>query len=524
MQRNSLLFQVGLILNSTIISSTEDLSSGSTLVHDILVALAASIIFACIVYLIKRRQKQSKHFESNWIFARDLKPDDLLKGRPYKQQYYPRTEDKLLKDLILQKKNVLVRGSPLAGKTRTIFEALKNMDLSYDVIIPRSEDIDVEDYPFPGNCGLNPKVVILDDLNRYVNVRNFEKLFQITRNKNFIIVATCQTGDPFNIVKSKLVDKRLDIETIFGKNIIDIGDITEDEARQIAKNETINWKDTEFDGTIGSIFLKLGEMRNRYNALGATEKDILKTIKKLQISGIYEGKHTFPYEWIETAFNVNYSDTKFKWEHVLGPLKRSELVSVPEEKKIHVEEVYLEKIVEFSDIQSELTILNEMINIFSDKKDVLHKIVNKAAFFSLVRAEKVDFAKVAINAYETALKLINRDELPVDYAMTLNNLGVAYWNLAQEEDSKNNLSKAIRVLEKSLSVRSLDKFPIYYADTLYNLGLAYDSLSSIENKRDNRLKAIELWEEALKLYKKEMMTDHVDSLQLMIDILRSQSL
>ncbi len=129
------------------------------------------------------------------------------------------------------------------------------MGKSVNVFVPSPNDIKREDF-FPKNKGKSIEVVILDDLNRFVRIGNFEKLMAIIMSKNLVIVATCQTGDPFKLVERILVEKKLELETIFGENIIDIVDIAEAEARQIAKNADIKWEDTEFDGTIGSIFLK----------------------------------------------------------------------------------------------------------------------------------------------------------------------------------------------------------------------------------------------------------------------------
>lgn len=463
--------------------------------------------------ILKRRKRQTKYFECKWIFARNLKPDDLLKGRPYKQ-YYPRTEDSLLKDLILHKKNVLVRGSPLAGKTRTVFEVLKSMDLSCDVIIPRSEDIDVEDYPFPISSGPNLKVVILDDLDRFVKIKNFERLFKIIRDKNFIIVATCQTGNPFKLVESIVVEKKIELETIFGKNIIDVSDITEDEARKISNQENIEWKDTEFDGTIGSIFLKLGEMRNRYNALDLTEKDLLKTIKKLHISGIYEGNHIFPYEWIETAFKANYPDTKFHWDHILSPLKNSELVSLPEQKKVHVEEVYLEKIVEFHNPQSELTILKEMLNIFSGNYIVLLKIGNKSLQDSQIGEQHVEFMNISREASEEALKDTKLDPFSKQYATIQFDRGVAYMVLALVEKSEADFINAINAFKEALKVFEYNKLSIDFANTQQNLGNAYLCLSLFADEYENLLKAEIALKGALEIFKRHNMTNDCASVLL----------
>ncbi len=490
-------------------------------------------------YSAKQKQ-QKKLFKRKWVPAEELRPEDLLKNRPY-YNYYPQPEDEILRTLLLEEKSVLIRGPPLSGKTRTIFEVLKSLGQSADVIIPRPEEIDYGNYPFPGNAGVNTEVVILDDLNRFVEISNFERLLEIIRDKKLIIVATCQSGDKF-----KLIDNKLESETIFGKNIIEMGQITENIARKIAKKEGIKWEDTEFNGTIGSIFLKLHEMRNRYNALNETEKNLLKIVKKLQISGVYEGNHIFPYEWVETIFSVKYPDVKLDWECILGSLKSSELVSLPEEKEIHVEEIYLEKIVELNNSQSEITILRNIFNVFSSDSYVMRKIGNRALSLSLSRLEKANYAGIAIKAYEKvlelkslevlskesaqvhndlgnaycelalvgkkeadflaaissynkALEVFTPDKLPMDHAIIQNNLGSAYCELALvKERSVDLLNNAIYAFEKALVIFKPDNLPMAYSGTKNNMGIAYQELALVDNKKVNLLNAINAYNEALK--------------------------
>ncbi|WP_370573212.1 hypothetical protein [Methanomethylovorans sp.] len=440
-----------------------------------------------------KRKKQQKPFKRKWISGTKLEPEDLLENRPY-YKYRPREEDDILRNLLLEEKSVLVKGVALAGKTRTVFEVLKSMGSLADVTIPHPDDIDSGDYPFADNYGMNIEVVILDDLDRFVEKSNFEKLLEIIRAKNFIIVATCQTGERF-----ELLDKKLDIETVFAKNIIDIGHFSTDEAQRIAERENITWEDIDFDGTIGSVFLKLHEMQRRYNALIEREQEILRIIKKLHIAGIYEGKHIFAYDWVETVYSKDHPDTGLDWEQVLGPLKSSELVSAPEEKKIHVEEVYLEKIVKLSETTSKLSILKEMSDTFSLNHAVLTGIGDTASSNSLIRIQKAEYAKAAIKAYGEALKLRTLEEFPLDHAKIRKSLGMVYRNLAAVEERKNNLEKAIKAYEEALKVYTLEEFLMDHAMTWNNMGLAYADLAGIEERHKNLETAMKAYEEALKV-------------------------
>lgn len=441
----------------------------------------------------ERKKKQKKLLRRKWISGARLEPKDMLENRSY-YKYRPREEDEVLRNMLLEEKSILVRGNALAGKTRTTFEVLKGMGSLVDVIIPLPEDIDSRDYPFADNYGMNTEIVILDDVDRFVEMSNFEKMIEVIKSKHFLIIATCQSGEKF-----ELVSKKIDIGTVFGKNIVDIGLISKDEAQRIAEREDIKWEDTEFDGTIGSVFMRLHEMRSRYDALMEREKEILKTIKKLHMCGIYEGNHLFSYTPIETVYIKDHPDTELDWSHVLGPLKSSELILVSEEKKIHVEEVYLEKIVQLNELASKLSILKEMLDTFSHNYAVLIGIGNKASSYSLVRIQKAEYAKVAVRAYEEALKLMTADEFPIQYAMVQHSLAIAYRNLAGVEDREHNLEKAISAHEEALKIYTFEEFPMDHAIAWDNIGLASSDLATLEERKINLKKAIEAYEAEIKV-------------------------
>jgi tetratricopeptide (TPR) repeat protein len=441
----------------------------------------------------ERIKKQKKLLRRKWISGARLESKDMLGNRP-SYKYRPRDEDEILRNMLLEEKSILVRGNALAGKTRTTFEVLKSMGSLVDVIIPLPEDIDSGDYPFADNYGMNTEIVILDDLDRFVEMSNFAKMIEVIKAKHFLIIATCQSGEKF-----ELVNKKIDICTVFGKNIVDIGLISKGEAQRTAEREDIKWEDTEFDGAIGSVFMRLHEMRRRYDALMEREKEILRIIKKLHMCGIYEGDHLFPYALIETVYIKDHPDTELDWLRVLGPLKSSELILVSEEKKIYVEEVYLEKIVQLNEPASKLSILKEMLDTFSHNYAVLIGIGNKAFSYSLVRVQKAEYAKVAVKAYEEALQLMTADESPIQYAMVQHSLGIAYRNLASMEDKGHNLKKAISAHEEALKIYTFEEFPMDHAIAWDNTGLAYSDLASVEERKLNLKKAVEAYEAEIKV-------------------------
>lgn len=109
--------------------------------------------------------------------------------------------------------------------------------------------------------------------------------------------------------------------------------------------------------------------------------------------------------------------------------------------------------------------------------------------------------KQSIAAYFEALRYYSPDCEPMHYAMIQNNLGTAYWNLAQQPQANlgvgtakgkdlsaaDLLQRAIGAYRAALVYRTLDVAPAAYAATQNNLGTAYWQLANLlENKHEQR--------------------------------------
>jgi tetratricopeptide (TPR) repeat protein len=105
----------------------------------------------------------------------------------------------------------------------------------------------------------------------------------------------------------------------------------------------------------------------------------------------------------------------------------------------------------------------------------------------------------AINEYEEILKAVSPKNLPVKYATTQNNLGIAYVNLAGVRDKESNIEKAINAYQEALKIYTVDRYPINYATTQNNLGNAYRNLAGVRDKESNLENAINAYQEALKI-------------------------
>lgn len=96
----------------------------------------------------------------------------------------------------------------------------------------------------------------------------------------------------------------------------------------------------------------------------------------------------------------------------------------------------------------------------------------------------------AIHAYSEALTIYDPEAEPLHYAMIQNNIGTAYWNLAQcdldtdtpekslDATPEELLQRAIAAYDEALKYRTREAVPVSHAATQNNLGTAYWHLAN----------------------------------------------
>ena len=468
--------------------------------HNIPLLLSISslaIIAIIIVELRRRRKEKNKALKGSYTFigkSSSLTPEVVLGIRPFGKYYYRRKEDDLIDESLRNKKNLLIIGPPLSGKSRAVYEALINLPEPQNLIVPRCKDINPETLLFPKNT----KIIVIDDLHKFVEKQNLEYLLNASIQNSITIVATCRSAMEYKKVKHKI-----DLETIF-ENIIELPEISSKVGEEIAKEVKKDWGKVKFNGTVGSIFMPLAEIERRFNECNNIEKTILRALGSLCICGIYEENQVFPLAWIKiVAKKAGLEGEDFRWTGWLENLRDRELITLVENDKVRAEEVYLEDIFKPPWKVKNLDVFREAVTTFSGVPEALVSLGNRAYYIGIIDLEKANYMKIAIKAYEEALKVYTLDRFPMDYAMTQNNLGNAYSTLAEVEAKAENCKKAIKAYEEALKVRTLDRFPMDYAMTQNNLGTAYSTLAEVEAKAENCKKAIKSYEEALKVYTKK---------------------
>ncbi len=132
------------------------------------------------------------------------------------------------------------------------------------------------------------------------------------------------------------------------------------------------------------------------------------------------------------------------------------------------------------------------------------------AFWNLAQHQKpLENLQNAIASYNKALRYYDPERESLHYAMIQNNLGTAYWNLSQCEEALTELAMAedflllaIGAYRVALVYRTLEAAPMAFAATQNNLGTAYWHLAQLptthyEDRQSYLVCAIEAYNEAL---------------------------
>jgi len=466
----------------------------------LLVLIAFITLTITLVRLFaKRRAIKNKYYSTIWKKSSKLNPKELIGIRPFNDFYYKREADERIVDILNEERNLLITGPPLSGKTRALYQALKSTKKPFNVIIPRCIDVEIESFLLPWSAKFKrKKIMIIDDLHRFVEQYNFDHLLNYAIVNNLVIAATCQSSGEFKKVKKILLDKGIYLESVFKEQPIVLQKIHESEAKKIAQKSNKDWGDIKFNGTIGSIYMKLAEIEKRLNhQCSDEEKLLLKAIKKLNIGGLYIEHNNYFIDHIKILIKQDGLNTKkYQFESLVKSLKDKELIEGRNKETVQVEEVYLHEIVQFDAKVDELEVLKELFNTFNEEPKVMHRIGSIALMNSKHRRNSIEYLELSKASFLKALNNWSEEKFPGNYAMTHNSLGIVYADLARLKDPS-YFKDAIFSFHKSNKITSAQKNIDYYSLTSLNLGCAYAGLAKIEEKELNNVRAINFYQESL---------------------------
>jgi tetratricopeptide (TPR) repeat protein len=116
--------------------------------------------------------------------------------------------------------------------------------------------------------------------------------------------------------------------------------------------------------------------------------------------------------------------------------------------------------------------------------------------------QRVENLEQSIKCYHTALEVRTQADLPIDWAMTQNNLGNAY-SKRIKGDLAENLERSIECYRAALEVRTQTDLPIAWAMTQNNLGNAYSKRIN-GDLAENLERSIECYRSALEVFTAEL--------------------
>ena len=200
-----------------------------------ILGIIATIAAPAAGYILKLRKEYKNYYSVIWKSSKKLKAKDLLGERPVGDYYYTRNIDSQIFRTLERKRNLLIIAPPLSGKTRAVFNALKQLKNPVHVLVPRS--VPMASFQFPKDFIFwKPKRIFIDDLQYYIERQDsFHLLFREAKERGIPIAATCHSGREFKKVKNKMIEQNLDLDIIFGEDIIELEKITAEEGKLVSE-------------------------------------------------------------------------------------------------------------------------------------------------------------------------------------------------------------------------------------------------------------------------------------------------
>jgi len=480
-----------------------------TLVGIAIAALAA--LYPFVQHLRAEQNKLKNLYRLVWERASHKKVrEQLLRDRPVPSFYLRKKEVQAIREWLAGGENVAIAGQPLSGKTRLVFEAIGEQP--WDVLMPDWVNINPESFVLPrqGQFGRRSQrrgIVVLDDLQRLVEMQSFNVLLEKLRETGLTVVATCRSMEEEQRVRRYFNDQNLDFDRFFPQRL-SLSKIELALAQEIALKENINWEEkVKFDGTIGSIFLPLKEMESRFEHCDRAYRElatILRGLAQLYRCGIYQENQFFPRRWIKLLAQVKgLMGTEAEWSDWLSELYSREFVTLrPGGEGVEVEAVYLEKVVTVKPgtARSLLAEMAEGLTVFAEEAEALYRLGSRAYEVGLNDLDKARYQRLAIKAFEGALLFYPPEQFPINYAEIQNNLGNAYQALGEMEDKESNCQAAIAAYQEALKIYTRDRFQMDYAAVQNNMGNTHRTLAEVKNKANHCKQAIFHYQNALNFY------------------------
>lgn len=444
-----------------------------------------SVIGAFLLNRHYKLKKSKKEFIEVYKNSNQIKDSDFNIAK-YNEYYYKRLVNTEISNSINNQKNILIIGKPKAGKTRAAYESIKSVK-GFKVIKFWEETIKIEE--LPENLFKGKIIIFIDDLNKYINKLDLNRLIKKlnSKSKKYMIIITCRSGEEY-----KSINKEFG-EIIRDFNEIKIEDITKDIAQNLS--DELNLKVEDFDGTVGSLFLGIGDMKLRYAEL-YKECRVLFTVMKIfaYAESYIVTKRTLEEVYSEILIKENMQ-ADFLFEEAINKLKENSFIFEESGKVSACHDTYL-NIPKYEISFDDLKWL----------KTVLFQIKDENALFNIGNSfnDNRNYEE-AIQCYNRAIETNSKND------KSWNNKGIALARLSK-------YTKAIKCYDKALNLNSMND------NAWTNKGISLAALDKIEeaiecydktleinpnhekawNNKGNALGDIERYEDAIECYNKAL--------------------
>jgi len=284
-----------------------------------IISLSISVLITVLLFIVGKlieRQKESKKLEQFYTvntYAEKLKPDDF-KIEEYPDYIRKSTHDTVINLIKECEKKILIKGVTGLGKTRSVYEVIKEFGpKSYFIVLP-SRKIKLPIWVPKDFLFLKRKFILFfDDLDKYIDeniditniINEFEK-----NSKYLIVIATCKEEEFENLKKDKIHEKF---------KIVEQDELSTEDGEKLAKSVGKEFNPKEFDGTAGSIIFDSPRKKYYWNNFDESKRNILRSIKLLHISFIYNpdidllmNVHRTIFDPHNDKFNTHFHDLKEK--------------------------------------------------------------------------------------------------------------------------------------------------------------------------------------------------------------------
>jgi len=433
----------------------------------------------------KEKETKERYFEV-YDKSENLRPDDFNIAE-YREEYWKFEELDIIPNLLNNKKNFIITGRASSGKTRSIYEYLKALK-GFKIIKFYSDRI-IKLEEIPDKFLKGKTIIFLDDLDEYVNKLNLKQLTKKLDSNDSIIVATCVNGNNYD---------KAEEEFGYLKNIFEEISIKDNKvALAIEISKQLKDLDlTDFDGTIGSMFLKLKTMQRIYNdkIFWKESKILFELIKLFAYSGLpLVLKDTLKLVYLEKIELEHFNPDNI-FDVVLDNLKGYSLIITKKELIGVMHGNYLQ----ISKYTPSLSDLDWLKSLLIEIKDEI-ALYNLGAVFSTIE-----------NKYHDSIECINKVlELNPLNGNAWNIKGVSLDNLSEYDDAIISFNKALEIEPEnfhfitnkgySLHLSGKNEDSIEWFDKAIELEPEYE-LTWIN--KGVTLRELERYDEAVKCFKK----------------------